>query len=399
MKKMWIFIIICHLILLSGCKGRIELDELRMATMIGIDWDSEHQEYQVTLNVIRYTRAKQKNLIARDNSWIVSAKGNTIRDALGNVDSRSSRRYSGVALSVVLIGKQAGEHGTEEILDFLTRSREYRDTIDILSTDTTAYEIMKLLPEHESDIQKEIEGDIEHADWLRAFTPELRQVYVDYNENNGDFVTGAVFRMNPKPFEEVPRKESENVENPYFIAYVSGSAVYKKGKLVGFMDGIETRSFLLVTRKDKNISQKPETISNIKNEKENIDATLDIKSLNSKTDIDLNNKITVNITVDLQANLVEFTIPTNVDTKVIDILRDSLNKKIKVQIESMLSKTQEIYNSDITGVSDDLHKRYPEYWKKNKVKWDEVYPDVKFNVTVNSKITDTGLISNSIKEH
>jgi len=49
-------------------------------------------------------------------------------------------------------------------------------------------------------------------------------------------------------------------------------------------------------------------------------------------------------------------------------------------------------NADIFGFGEMLHKKYSKEWKTLKDNWDEIYPTIKLNINVETKIIKTDLL-------
>jgi len=63
-----------------------------------------------------------------------------------------------------------------------------------------------------------------------------------------------------------------------------------------------------------------------------------------------------------------------------------------------LKKTQQEYSSDIFGFGVEVHKYHPQYWKKVKKNWDDIFSTLPVELQVDAKIRRTGLVNNPIKK-
>jgi spore germination protein KC len=57
-----------------------------------------------------------------------------------------------------------------------------------------------------------------------------------------------------------------------------------------------------------------------------------------------------------------------------------------------ITKVKEL-NSDIFGFGDAVHQRYRDEWKELEANWDEIFPDIEVEVTVESKLRRSGRIT------
>jgi spore germination protein KC len=71
---------------------------------------------------------------------------------------------------------------------------------------------------------------------------------------------------------------------------------------------------------------------------------------------------------------------TNLDMSnpvVVKMLEQQVEKQSKNRVKTALDKVQKEMNADIFGFADAFHRAYPEIWKKEKNRWDEIFPQIK----------------------
>ena len=56
-------------------------------------------------------------------------------------------------------------------------------------------------------------------------------------------------------------------------------------------------------------------------------------------------------------------------------LEQQLKKEIGNKVNIALVKVQKNKKADIFGFGDAFHRKYPELWKREKGRWDEIYPE------------------------
>lgn len=65
-------------------------------------------------------------------------------------------------------------------------------------------------------------------------------------------------------------------------------------------------------------------------------------------------------------------------------------EQVMKMIESVMKKTQKVYQADVIGFQECISIRNPKMWKKVKDRWDEVYADIPVKFDVKLTITDFG---------
>lgn len=392
MKKFLLIIIIFAHIFIIGCEGRTEINDLGIVTIMGIDWNEATQEYNVTVNVIKLTPKTEIKKSAMESNWISSASGKTIYSATQNLRSRSSLELNWAADSVFIVGQEAAKHGLRDIIDYLIRFREIRDTAHVLTTDIEASNMMKALPEENQENQREIESIIRFSDWAMAYVPEIREVYTAFNEKKGDIVTGAIFSVKPAPYSQVPTEKIGDKG----VASIEGVAIYKSGKFVGFLNKYSTRAYF-ISKNKMNEPHKPVFV--LTNPGEGQDSKVSVEIINEKSDVNvsLEGEVTANIKIKLEAEISEMiAVKEQVDERFLNSISKNLNNKVKSEIEVAFKEMQEKFDSDILGIGELIHRKYPNYWKKNKQNWNDIYPKIKFDIQVDSKIKRLGYLINPI---
>ena len=117
---------------------------------------------------------------------------------------------------------------------------------------------------------------------------------------------------------------------------------------------------------------------------------------NSKTDkkVVLDKEIKVDLKIELDGYLQGYTIGEGKNVGSNRVLKDMgehIEKKLKKEIEDTIKLLQKEYNADVIGVGEYISKFYPNEWEELKPIWKDIFPEVKFNVVVDTEITRTGL--------
>ncbi len=175
-----------------------------------------------------------------------------------------------------------------------------------------------------------------------------------------------------------------------------GAAVFRKDKLVGFLDDSETKGFLYVTGRAK---QGIISLSLHEHAKKDVAfaMTRTSSSIIPKVDDDgVSFIVDIHAEGDLQQH--EDTEPV-ASPEIIKAIEEKAAQEIIALVEKALNKAKKDFGADIFGFGRTLHKRYPQIWKGLEDDWREIYPDIEVTVKAEAKIRRTGMLTDTPKIH
>lgn len=182
-------------------------------------------------------------------------------------------------------------------------------------------------------------------------------------------------------------------DKKYKIKY-EGLAAFKDEKLVGYLDGTETRAYKLLTNTVGNsvvslVDDDDVTAIRIDKSKASLSASAADKDMKK---VKLSAKIKMDISVIQAGEDIDVT-----SFKDLRATEERLNRKIKDEILRTIKKAQTEFESDIFGFGRAMHANRPGDWRKFRKNWDEVFSGAEISVSVESSINRSGLIKESIK--
>ena len=167
---------------------------------------------------------------------------------------------------------------------------------------------------------------------------------------------------------------------------VGGAVIMKDYKSIGELNGIQNRAIALVRNEVK------QELIDIEYKKNLLSYNITVAK--STKDVIIDENINVNINVNTEGYLQGYTMGRDVNVynnKILTDMEKAIEKQLKKEIEDTIALSQKKYNADIIGIREYLSKYHPNEWENIKEKWDEIYPDIKFNIIVDVKIRRTGL--------
>ncbi|CUH97271.1 hypothetical protein P22_3398 [Propionispora sp. 2/2-37] len=379
--------------LLSGCWSRIELNELGIVLAVALDKDAATGEIIMTSQFVRPEALKAEGgATQKDPVEFITTRGATVSEAVRNISKEFDRKPFYSHNKILVIDEQLAREGVLPILDFWKRFAEIRPVLSVvIAKGVPAREIIGERNGVEGIQAIYLDSMIKRQDiHSESNTSNLLDFLKALGSNEINPVTGAMEIVDTPPVSSEEKKVAT-----YKGIKLAGTAVFKKDKLVGFLDGRETRGLNWITGKVKNgIIQVPSP-----GETDKL-AAIEIKSANSTVKAKLlNGKYVFAIQVKEVGDLIEQQSLTNVSKLPnLEELNLAQKKVIESEIADVIAKAQQEYASDILGFGNALHIAYPDEWEKVKDDWAYLFPSAEYTVTVKTEIRRTGLLQKAVIE-
>ena len=391
MKRILVAVILCTL-LLTGCWDRRELNDIGIVVAMGLDKDNMTGDIIVTFQMVR-PGALKKDGGGESTSpvEIITTQGSTVAEAVNNISKQFDRVAFFAHVKVLVISEQLAKEGLLPILDFFIRNSTMRNLVWlIIAKDGNAKELLTINHGIENVQATYLDNIIKNKGENSEVSTSDLLTYLKGITSESNPISG-VMKVVEHP--TMPTKEKKDVTTQGIE--LSGTAVFKKDKLVGYLDNIETRGLNWVTGKVKT------TIINIPspNEKDKLIAIAITKASSKITPEMRDGKITFIIDVKVEGDIAEQQDNGNY-FKYLDsfatleqIQKDMIEKEIKTTIDIVQTKL----DSDILGFGSTYSKKYPQEWKDIKDDWDTIFPTVSYEVKVDARLRNLGLILRPIK--
>lgn len=378
MKKLSIFIaLILILIFLTGCWDYSEIEDIAIASGITIDID-EDGLYLVNVEIVDVNPSISGIDI---NPIIIEAKGYTIIEAIRNMIGLTMKRIRWSHGSYVIVSKEAAEKGLIPLVDWIARHPETRLTVHILvSKEDTAKEIMLNEREFTKIRALEYEKFVKSSNYLSKL-PHI-EVYRLINQIS-----------NKHLYSVLPTIELEHFNNKDYSQMI-GSAYFSQGKLMGFLDPMETMKYLFIVNEIKGGLLIVPT-----GEDTNDRVSLDILKNKTHIDIDIQeDNITFIINLNTIVNIAEVDNGVNYsDIEGRAFLKKRAEEYLEYELKSFIKDVQQDIGLDIFGFGNMINKKNKRVWKTIEDDWNSLFKEVNIVVNSNIKIRNSEHISKSIK--
>lgn len=377
-------IIICILMVanLTGCNGSRELNKISIVMGIGIDKGEDPNTVKTTVQVAKASEIKNSsqssgNKIDSTGYLNLTETRESISEAVKAFNRKLNRQLLFSHNQVIIFGDDAAEDGIRRYIDFFLRHRETRLLVWMLVAKGPADRILDLKPPIEKTAAMSIGELIRNQEDVSEIPA------VDLK----DFASKLMSKTTSPvaPIIEVSKDDKNK------IAYLSETAVFKKDKMIGTLNIMETRGLLWSTNRIRNgvvVIGKP-------NEKESVN----VKTTRAKSKMTAkikDGKPIIKIQIKQEGDLQEQTSSEDyANPKAFTMLQNEEEDIIKKEVISAIEKAKYL-NADIFGFGDNIYQYYPKEWSKMQNNWNEIFKNINVDVQVEAKIRRTGRITKPI---
>lgn len=389
--------ILCLALAVAGCWSRRELETLGFIVAAGIDSAQEEGKIQLTVQIVKpFALSTGERAVSPEKPfWTVSSTGQTLLDAVRNLLAQSPRVPFWSHNLWLLIGEEYCRGGIGDILDLFERDGETRRRMQIaVAKGATAYDLLHAEFELERLPSSGGRG-ILHGLQNGSSTVVSSTVLDLDRALEGEGINPVLTRVEIVPRPKNPDTRGELLRNEIGAsARLTGAAVLKNDRLVGWLDKSEARGLNWITSKIKSgviVIKQPGLEDKL------IGLEILWGSGGFKTEV-RDGRITVLIKVrayGVMADVQGFIDPL-AQPEVWDSMERRMAAVIQNETAAAVSKAQEL-NSDIFGFGAELNRTDHRKWEELRDRWDELFPTIDVRVEVDAKLRRSGLVVRSVR--
>lgn len=394
-KRFLLVVMGIGLLLLGGCWNRREVETLAFVMAAGIDKAAEPDKMQLTVQIARPTALVSASGAGGGSGserafWLVSSTGYTPFDATRSFAAQSSRRLFWAHNRWMVIGEEAAREGIQDLLDFFVRDGETRRTVrlavfkggkasDFLQTELEMERLSSeayigIVQNSRIGLSTAVDIDIHH--FLLSLAGEgiepvaIRAEIIDRPPDVD--IRG---QMERSVISSAPR--------------ITGAAVFKGPKLVGWLDKPETRGYNWVVGEAKSsiiVIKRPE------DENKYIGIEL-IRAGSNITAEMVGGRPTITIAIEAEGVVgdIEDMLLVTDSVAAVTSMERRMATVIANEVYSALEKAREL-GSDIFGFGQAFYRQHPKEWRHLKENWnDQGFQELEVKVEVKSSIRRSGL--------
>jgi spore germination protein KC len=380
MKKLVSYTLIILLIIsLTGCIPTKELKNLSIVESVGFD-STGTNSFKLTFQIFNPKSASgggsDKKSSGGSTELVAQSTGAGIYDAIRNATLAIGRKLYFSNTYIYFVGEDLCRNNFDSLIDFLERPSEIRPNEAICVVKSTAEDLLTAKKDDQIIPAQKINEIVEsYGTSSKILDTELEDVY----ENESTGITDIAL-----PAVKVTKDDKGDD-----IITMDGTAVFKKNILAGYLDADETRGALWIMGKVN---------SGIIVTKPSQGGTVSMEITSEKTGVKVitkDSKPAIKIDVNFNSDIVEMQTSGDaiLDKDYLTELKSLQEDVVKKEISSAITKAIREYDSDIFGFGFMIFENQPDYWKKNKLNWENELKSIPIEITVNSKIRHSGTMT------
>ena len=370
--KLVIFTIVMCPLILCGCWNYREIETLAIVAGVAIDKDIITNKYIITTEIITTETVGTASTIS---SELYSCEGDSIFNASTNMTRKTGLKLFWSDAEVVIISETVAMDGVIPVIDWLIRDPEPRpDIMLIISKDNTAAEILKIKSKLTEVASFRLGNTFRSEKSLYKLPGSRLWSFID--EISSENKSTAVATVKTMPFNDTVHSS------------LSGVAIFKKDKLVGYLSDTETLYLLMIRNK---LKEGLITLSNVLGSDTNV--TLEIfKNRTKLTPLYINGTALMVIDINQVVSISEVQGTKNfMNEDNLKVLEIEVEKKIQSEVQRLISKFQKNYNSDALGFAQTFKQEKPKASKTFKESGEDIFGNIKTEVNVHVQIKDSGV--------
>ncbi|HYF75301.1 MAG TPA: Ger(x)C family spore germination protein [Candidatus Nitrosocosmicus sp.] len=380
--KTWKLLVLIGTILictcsLSGCWNYREVEQLAIVSAVTIDKE-EGDKILVTVEIISVTESQQGSAL---EPVYIQASGNTFFDAVRKMVALQGKKLYWSHAKIVIISKDIAREEISSVLDFLNRDAEIREDMWVLiSREEKANAIFFVKPETESSVAFQLDHALRAQRAIARYPAVPLYKFLDMLSSKETAVAIPTIRL---------------INNRGKIGtYITGSAIIKGNKLIGYLDEQESKALLWIRDELKGGLFIVE-----KTGKSGINVSLEIfKNKTTLTPAIEDGKLIMKVKVRTDVTIGEIMGTENlINEQGRPILKKDAEMQVKVLLEKLIEKSQKEYKADIFNFGEIIKQRMPDVWKSIEKEWEEIYSDIEYKVDVEINIKGSGTIKTPLK--
>ncbi len=368
---------------LTGCWSRVEINDLAIVSLMALD-RAEDGKVQLWMHVVipatagyGGTTGGQAGGQSSPAYVTLTGKGRTVMEAARFIQTKLSRRIFWGHTQVILFGEQLARDGLRPVIDFLTRHRELRLTNFVLVVRGSVPELLR------SNINLEKLPVVHIREIVRSHigtAVTLRDWVQDAAAEGADPMMGVVEVVPPPP---------GALEGQGPTLKVSGTALFREQRMVGFMDERVTRG-LLWLRDEVRLGVVTMQVGESEGQ-------VSLEWVNSRvkhTPTVRGRKIVIYTRATTEGDIIETQAPLDLsDPTVLEKVEKAMSREIEERMRKALAVLREL-NVDAVGFGELIHRDLPQVWQQIRDDWKEKwFREVEVVIDVDAQARRTGLSS------
>lgn len=374
-------VLLCAAIALAaaGCWSSGDLNEYAFVVGVAVDKGNAPGTLRLTAQVAKPSGFKSaiNGGSGEDAYWNISNEGETLFNTVRGFTHESGRKLDFQHNTILIYSRDIAEKGLGDCMDLFVRDHEFRTSAWLAIADAKAAAIF------------DVEAGLEILPAVEIDKMMNAQQYTSQSYTTD--LLGFLQRLKSDTTAPLAPVISIGGEGASREVYISGAAVFRKDRLIGELNNLETRGLMWVSGDVKSGI----LIVDCLRGQGKVELEI-FQAKSSVTPVLKDGKLTFLIKIKEKGNVGSQSCSENLaTTKELEALAKLQNEAIKDEVAAALEKAQAL-NADVFGFGEAVHRKYPKQWKSMKAQWDEIFPVLDVEIEVQSTVYGTGSITKPV---
>lgn len=357
---------------LQACADLKEINNIAIVTATRIDMNNEGKiEVTIQLFLPQTPSMGSQNPSQITQFAVLTSTGDTISEAVNNIEKRVSRQLFRGHERAIIIGERMASKHMNDVLDYCIRFREIRERTLLFVTKEPAPRLLQYEPFMEKN-SGEILNKYVKKDGNLSMT--LKDIVVMRANPSHSYIIPMVAILNPT-------KKGERQ-----ILKITQSALFSHGKMVGTMSNNLTYGQQILNHKFW------QTVFSLKFKKDPGKVGINIQNVKAKiTPIIHNGQWTIQAHITGDEVIFENTTHwSTTNLKTAERVDHAVGRIVSENIRKSVRKSQKM-KSDVFNFYNTFYRKYPSECLKVEKNWSDVYPTINVKVTTNFHLIHSGI--------
>ncbi|NQX48784.1 Ger(x)C family spore germination protein [Paenibacillus tritici] len=349
---------------LSGCWNYTEVDDMAIVAGVAIDKNEADGKLLLTVELVDTNGGMDKT---QAGFKMISLSGDTMFEIVRNIISITGKKLFWSHAKSIILSREVAREGLIKAIDWYSRDTETRSDVFIfVSGEKTAREVLNLNSTTETIMSFELAQMMRDEKFISTAPAVEIWDFIDKLETKGNNATAPMISIH-----EENNKQNERV---------TGTAIFKKDRMVGSLNGDESKSMLFVKNKIKG------GVLDMDDKQGNPAYSLEIISNQTKVKPRIvDGRLQMQIHTVTKTGLDEVMTPQGFgEGESIQDIEQRAGERLQTDILAVIHKLQREYDADVFGFGEMVFEEQPKVWAKVKDHWLDTFADL--DVTVSSKV-------------
>lgn len=371
----------------TGCWDRVEVNDLAVVTGVALD-QAGPGSVELTVAMAVPSRIRPPGAMGGGTpappTATRSATGRTVMEAIGALQLRVDRRLYWAHNQVILVGESLAYGGVKPLLSFFVRHRQPRMRAAVAVVPGRAADVLAATP----PIDLVTPVALHEMQGMRAgVLTNLRDFVSMLGAEGLEPLTARVEALPERAAQPKPQGAGADGKEGPRTPVITGAAVFKDDRLVGYLDEEETRGVVWVR------SQLTQATTALPLGRSGPFLGFELVRTSTRLRPRFEDgRVTMEVHVDSEHVLDENAALVDTgDPEVMHLVQQALSASIARLIRRSVARAQRDLRSDVLGFGQAVRRADPRRWRAIGSRWDQLFPHVGVEVRVHAAIRRAGL--------